>query len=247
MKPRTAKYLKDHYLNYYKKLDNCRLEEMDIKKYNCDVQDHIHFSFDCSTSNLIITGDFGNAIFSWYTNSNSLSMINDYIKDDPDYFASKCLTSDRPCYIYDQDLAYKEIVDWLYEHNAQNLDWDNDVIYETTVDNLFVIPAGPIPPNPSELMGSRRMDKLREALEEKLDLVIYDAPPVLSVTDAQLLSAKVDGTILIVRQGFAEKEGVRQAVDLLKHVNAHIIGAVLNDVDASTDGYYGYYGYGKEK
>ena len=96
-------------------------------------------------------------------------------------------------------------------------------------------------------MGSRRMDKLREALEEKLDLVIYDVPPVLSVTDAQLLSAKVDGTILIVRQGFAEKEEVRQAVDLLKHVNAHIIGAVLNDVDASTDGYYGYYGYGKEK
>ena len=123
----------------------------------------------------------------------------------------------------------------------------NDVIYETTVDNLFVIPAGPVPPNPSELMGSKRMDKLREALEEKLDLVIYDAPPVLSVTDAQLLSAKVDGTILIVRQGFAEKEGVRQAVDLLKHVNAHIIGTVLNDVDASTDGYYGYYGYGKEK
>ncbi|MDE7522172.1 CpsD/CapB family tyrosine-protein kinase [Ligilactobacillus salivarius] len=123
----------------------------------------------------------------------------------------------------------------------------NDVIYGTTVDNLFVIPAGPIPPNPSELIGSRRMNKLREALEEKLDLVIYDAPPVLSVTDAQLLSAKVDGTILIVRQGFAEKEEVRQAVDLLKHVNAHIIGAVLNDVDASTDGYYGYYGYGKEK
>ena len=112
---------------------------------------------------------------------------------------------------------------------------------------MLVIPAGPTPPNPSELMGSRRMDKLREALEEKLDLVIYDAPPVLSVTDAQLLSAKVDGTLLIVRQGFAEKEGVRQAVDLLKHVNAHIIGVVLNDVDVSTDGYYGYYGYGKEK
>ena len=57
----------------------------------------------------------------------------------------------------------------------------------------------------------------------------------------------VDGTLLIVRQGFAEKEGVRQAVELLKHVNAYIVGTVLNDVDASTDGYYGYYGYGKEK
>ena len=129
MSPRTAKYLKDHYLNYYRKLDHCRLEEMDIKKYNYGMQEHIHFSFDRSTSNLIITGDFGNAIFSWYTNSNSLSMINDYIKDDPDYFASKCLTSDRPCYIYNQDLAYKEIIDWLYKCNAQNLNWDDDELY----------------------------------------------------------------------------------------------------------------------
>lgn len=129
MSPQTAKYLKDHYLNYYRKLDHCRLEEMDIKKYNYGAYQHIHFSFDRSTSNLIITGDFGNAIFSWYTNGNSLSMINDYIKDDPDYFASKCLTSDRPCYIYDQDLAYKEIIDWLYEYNAQNLNWDDDELY----------------------------------------------------------------------------------------------------------------------
>lgn len=129
MSPQTAKYLKDHYLNYYRKLDHYRLEEMDIKKYNYGAYQHIHFSFDRSTSNLIITGDFGNAIFSWYTNGNSLSMINDYIKDDPDYFASKCLTSDRPCYIYDQDLAYKEIIDWLYECNAQNLNWDDDELY----------------------------------------------------------------------------------------------------------------------
>ena len=89
-------------------------------------KDHIYYPDNFTNTAL---SDFGNAIFSWYTNGNSLSMINDYIKDDPDYFASKCLTSDRPCYIYDQDLAYKEIIDWLYECNAQNLNWDDDELY----------------------------------------------------------------------------------------------------------------------
>ena len=124
----------------------------------------------------------------------------------------------------------------------------NEVIYPTTVENLYVMPAGPVPPNPSELIGSKRMEMLKDALTEKLDLVIFDAPPVLSVTDAQLLSVSVDGTILVVRQGKAEKEAVKQSVDLLNHVNAKVIGTILNDVDVtSTDGYYGYYGYyGKE-
>ncbi|KRL98678.1 CpsD/CapB family tyrosine-protein kinase [Liquorilactobacillus satsumensis] len=121
----------------------------------------------------------------------------------------------------------------------------NDAIYETSVDNLFVMPSGPVPPNPSELLNSHRMDLLVKALSEQLDLVIYDAPPVLSVTDAQILSTKVDATILVVRENIAEKEAVRHAVDLLKHVNAHLIGTVFNDVEtAGGGGYYGYYGYG---
>lgn len=121
----------------------------------------------------------------------------------------------------------------------------NEVLYETTVDNLYVMPSGPVPPNPSELIGSKRMETLQKALEKNFDLVIYDAPPVLSVTDAQLIAARVDGTILVVRQNVANKNAVNDAVAALNHVSGKIIGTVLNDVKLETNGYYGYgYGYG---
>ena len=92
------------------------------------------------------------------------------------------------------------------------------------------------------------MAGLIKALETNFDLVIYDAPPLLSVTDAQLISTRVDGTVLVVREGKTEKEALRQAVGLLNHVNAKIIGTIFNDVKGSSgSGYYGYYGYyGKE-
>ncbi len=122
----------------------------------------------------------------------------------------------------------------------------NDAIYRTSVDNLFVIPSGPMPPNPSELIGSKRMARLVEALDNAFDLVIYDAPPVLSVTDAQILSTKVDGTVLVVRENKTEKASVKQAVKLIKHVNGEFVGVVLNDVHGSASGYYGYYGYGND-
>lgn len=136
------------------------------------------------------------------------------------------------------------LTNFLTEHSVSV----NDIFYQTTIENLYVIPSGPTPPNPSELIGSKRMGKLIVALQEAFDLVIYDAPPVLSVTDAQILATKVDGTILVVRENKAEKEAVRQAVGLIQHVRAKIIGTVLNDVTGSSTGYYGYYGYyGKEK
>jgi capsular exopolysaccharide family len=136
------------------------------------------------------------------------------------------------------------LTNFLTEHSVSV----NDIFYQTTIENLYVIPSGPTPPNPSELIGSKRMEKLIVALQEAFDLVIYDAPPVLSVTDAQILATKVDGTILVVRENKAEKEAVRQAVGLIQHVRAKIIGTVLNDVTKSSTGYYGYYGYyGKEK
>ena len=124
----------------------------------------------------------------------------------------------------------------------------NAVIYKTTVDNLSVMPSGPVPPNPSELIGSRKMAGLIKGLERIYDIVIYDAPPLLSVTDAQLVATRVDGTVLVVREGKTEKEALRQAVGLLNHVNAKIIGTIFNDVKGSSgSGYYGYYGYyGKE-
>lgn len=122
----------------------------------------------------------------------------------------------------------------------------NDAIYRTSVDNLFVMPSGPTPPNPSELISSKKMARLVEALDNAFDLVIYDVPPVLSVTDAQILSTKVDGTVLVVRENKTEKASVKQAVKLIKHVNGEIVGVVLNDVHRSASGYYGYYGYGND-
>lgn len=121
----------------------------------------------------------------------------------------------------------------------------DDIIYATSVRNLCIVPSGPIPPNPSELIGSKKMAKLMKILKESSDLVIYDAPTVLSVTDAQILSTKVDGTILVVRRNKTDKSAVQDAVRMIKHVHGKIIGSILNDVPVNSNGYYGYYG--KEK
>lgn len=118
----------------------------------------------------------------------------------------------------------------------------NQIVYETSSKGLFVMPSGPIPPNPSELIGSHRMAHLIENLSKQVDMVIYDAPPILSVTDSQILSTKVDGTIMVVRENKAEKEAVKRAVELLDQVGANIVGTVLNDVQETGSGYYGYYG-----
>lgn len=131
----------------------------------------------------------------------------------------------------------KGVTTYLTNHETQL----QEIIYGTSVKNLYVIPSGPVPPNPSELIGSKKMSKLIDVLNDNSDLVIYDAPPVLSVTDAQVLSTKVEGTILVVRANKSEKAAVQRAVELIKHVNGNILGVILNDVRGSSNGYYGYY------
>lgn len=118
----------------------------------------------------------------------------------------------------------------------------NDAIYPV-LDHLFVMPSGPKPPNPAELLASDKMTEFLTVANRKLDLVIVDAPPVLPVTDARILAGQVDGTVLVVRQNFVEKVAVRQAVNALKNARTQLLGTVLNDVDIKTNGYgYGYYG-----
>lgn len=118
----------------------------------------------------------------------------------------------------------------------------NDAIYPV-LDHLFVMPSGPKPPNPAELLASNKMTEFLTVVTRKLDLVIVDAPPVLPVTDARILAGQVDGTVLVVRQNFVEKVAVRQAVNALKNARTQLLGTVLNDVDIKTNGYgYGYYG-----
>ncbi|WP_278838690.1 CpsD/CapB family tyrosine-protein kinase [Ligilactobacillus saerimneri] len=120
----------------------------------------------------------------------------------------------------------------------------NQVIPNSGIKNLDVLTAGPIPPNPSELLNSKRMLNFLKAVEPMYDLVVIDVPPLLEVTDTQVLSDKLDGIVLVVRAGVTQKAGVARAVEMLKISKARLLGYVLNDAD-SEDAAYGYgYGYG---
>lgn len=120
------------------------------------------------------------------------------------------------------------------------------LLQETEVDNLLLLPSGPIPPNPSELLGAARMQRIIESLKEHCDLLIIDAPPVVAVTDASVLAAKVDGIALVVNAGSNRPEMVQKAKELLVKAKGHILGVVLNRVEIEEEHAYYYYYYGDE-
>jgi polysaccharide biosynthesis transport protein len=112
------------------------------------------------------------------------------------------------------------------------------------VPNLKLLPSGPIPPNPAELLGSEEMRKLLQSLSERFTHVIVDSPPAISFTDAAILSTFVDGVILVVHGGRSSRAVVRRARQQLLDVGAHIFGVVLNNVKTESHNYYyggGYY------
>lgn len=115
-----------------------------------------------------------------------------------------------------------------------------ECIHETDIDNVYVLPSGPIPPNPSELLQSERFRDLLRELSSKFDRVIFDSPPILPVTDAAVISQAVDGTVIVARAFRTNRIAVRQAVKQLLDVNGGIVGLVLNDVDFAK-GEYGRY------
>lgn len=108
--------------------------------------------------------------------------------------------------------------------------------------NLTIVPAGRVSPNPSEMLGSRAMGTFLEEMKNHFDYIVMDTPPLGAVTDAQVLSTKVDGTILVVKAGATKKDAVMNSVNLIKKVNGNIIGTVLNGVEQSKNKYYYYYG-----
>ena len=111
------------------------------------------------------------------------------------------------------------------------------------VSNLFIVPAGPIPPHPSELLGSKLLREMLNEWSKEFDHIVIDTPPVLSVTDAVLVGAAVDSVLLVVRSGVTRKDALRNARNLLGQMNIRIMGAVVNCVDFSApDQYYYYYG-----
>lgn len=114
---------------------------------------------------------------------------------------------------------------------------------------LDLLPAGTIPPNPSELLGSRHMASMVQELRKRYDMIIIDAPPLLPITDAAILSTIVDGAILVARHGVTRRDQLHSAAEALHQVNAPVLGTVLNFVPARKGRAYGYgygYGYGYE-
>ncbi len=110
---------------------------------------------------------------------------------------------------------------------------------------LTVLPSGSVPPNPSELLGSRSMIELLEKMGAQFDLVLIDTPPLLPVTDAAVLAAHADGALLVVRHGDTSRQQVSTAASALKRVDARLLGCVLNMAPSSGPDSYGYgYGYG---
>ncbi|CAM5185118.1 non-specific protein-tyrosine kinase OS=Ureibacillus acetophenoni OX=614649 GN=SAMN05877842_104147 PE=3 SV=1 [Ureibacillus acetophenoni] len=121
-----------------------------------------------------------------------------------------------------------------------------EAIQPTNVEGLYVIPSGVIPPNPAELLASKQMEVVVQKLLENFDLIIFDAPPILSVTNAQIISHKCDATILVINSGETGKEEVAKAKDVLDKSKANIIGVVMNNHKLSKDHYYYQY-YGTER
>jgi len=113
----------------------------------------------------------------------------------------------------------------------------------THIEHLTLLPAGQIPPNPAELLSSKRMDELLQKVREEYEIILIDTPPVLAVTDAQIAAAKSDGVLLVLRAGKVKKGQATKAKAALEHVGSRILGLVINDKKKSP-GDYAYYEYG---
>lgn len=119
----------------------------------------------------------------------------------------------------------------------------DSVLRDTGIQNLRVLPSGPIPPNPAELLDSPTIQKLIEELKERADVIIFDSPPALVVTDATIIAPRTDGVIVVVEAGRTPKEAIRRLKEAMDVAQANIIGAVLNKISSKSGGYYYYYYY----
>ena len=129
----------------------------------------------------------------------------------------------------------------------QNNPNPDSFLQTTKVENLRLLTSGPLPPNPSELLGSRRMEGLIEQLKEKADVILFDSPPILAVTDAAVLASRVDGVLLVIDAGSLRREAAMLAKENMARVGANLLGAALNKLSPrGAGGYYYYYYYSEE-
>jgi capsular exopolysaccharide synthesis family protein len=118
-----------------------------------------------------------------------------------------------------------------------------EIVHPTHIEKLHVIPAGPIPPNPVELLNSPRVLEVLDAVSERYERVMMDSPPVIAVTDAAILARMADGVILAIHGGHAHRDIVKRAIETLRNVGGQILGVILNNVNIYRASYYDYYYY----
>jgi len=143
----------------------------------------------------------------------------------------------------------------LHHIFGQNNDWGltgtlfgegnrtDDGLLPTGVENLSFLPSGPLPPNPSEILGSQRMGDFLAHLQEQADVILLDSPPLLTMADASILAARVDGVILVADAGRTRREALKKAAEALRRIGAHVLGVALNRVGLRSEGYSYYYYY----
>lgn len=118
---------------------------------------------------------------------------------------------------------------------------DNITVSKTDIENLSILTAGKIPPNPAELLSSARMDKLLEFIKAHYDCVLIDTPPINLVTDSTAFASKATGYILVVKMETTDIQDVKVTVNALQQINAPIVGFIMNDVQGTKNSYYSYY------
>src|SRR5499427_1874057 len=126
--------------------------------------------------------------------------------------------------------------------SGENMPLD-EVIHTLPVSNLYLMPCGPIPPNPAELVSSEKMKGMLLTLSERFDHILVDSPPLMHVTDPVILSTLVDGVILVIQGGKCTHDVVRRSRLELSSVGAKVFGVVLNNLDLKREGYDDYYYY----
>ncbi|MDD4369921.1 MAG: CpsD/CapB family tyrosine-protein kinase [Anaerostipes sp.] len=141
-----------------------------------------------------------------------------------------------------------EGVDKALTHYLSGQATMDEVLYTTNYDNMDMILAGPVAPNPTELLDSKEFQKLIQTVRESYDYVIVDAPPLGAVIDAAIIGKYADGAVVVIEQGAIRRSMVQNLIKQLKRSNINILGAVLNKIDETDSSYYsGYYkGYYKE-
>lgn len=154
--------------------------------------------------------------------------------------------SGRRTILVDCDLR-RPLLHTLFDLNSEPgltniiLDDIEPPLQETGVENLWLLAAGPQPPNPADLLGSKKFDRVIETIANMADIVLFDAPPVIAVTDAAVLGAKVDGVLLVISAGKTRRDHAERARDMLEKARVHVVGAALTNApkDSTVGDYYG--------